>query len=127
MPANSLLGSLWAHRHMPREVSVTLMLGNGLVIIGTATVQGNAFSVGGASFTVSGGSATLAYSLAAGSLATSSLNATSSVTAFAFFGDGSHLSGVAFTGGVAANQTTFQSTVTVQGSAGFKINRIICI
>lgn len=36
-----------------------------LTVLGTTTVQGNAFSVGGSSFTVSGGNATVAYTMTA--------------------------------------------------------------
>lgn len=49
-----------------------------LVVVGTATVQGNAFSIGGSSFTVAGGSSTVAYLM----------------TARAFSGDGSALTSV---------------------------------
>ncbi len=39
-----------------------------VTVIGTTTVQGNAFSVGGATFTVAGGSATVAYGMTMGNL-----------------------------------------------------------
>jgi hypothetical protein len=142
----------------------------------TATIIGNAFSVGRASFTVAGGSATVAYSLTAGSFlgvtgATESISAaltgvgtaanplgvnSSSVAVLssglvldaqidgssitkqgnAFNGasqlvqmtgtgklpavDGSQLTNVvatSFNGGTVSGQTTFESTVTVQGNA----------
>ena len=101
----------------------SLTIGGNGVIGGTMTVQGRAFSVGGSSFTIGGGSAALAYQFIPGSINMTGSSGTfvnqSSVTAAAFFGDGSHLNGIAstFTGGVVANQTTFQSTVTVQGNA----------
>lgn len=41
---------------------------NALTVVGTATVVGNAFSVGGSSFSVAGGSATVAYGLTAASI-----------------------------------------------------------
>jgi len=47
------------------------------------------------------------------------ITSVSSITASAFFGDGSHLSGVSgsgFTGGGVANATTFFSSVTVSGA-----------
>lgn len=52
-------------------------------------------------------------------LGSSGVLVTSSVTAGAFYGDGSHLTGLSatFNGGTVANQTTFESTVTVQGNA----------
>lgn len=64
----------------------------------TETIQGSAFSVGGSSFSVGGGSATVAYQLIAGSISmsgpSSTITNTSSMTASAFFGDGSHISGL---------------------------------
>ena len=58
--------------------------------------------------------AAFAYGVSAGSVTT-----TSSVTASAFFGDGSHLSGISagsFNGGFVPNVTTFGSSVTVADS-----------
>ena len=49
--------------------------------------------------------------------ASGNISGVSSVTASAFFGDGSHLTGIGFNGGTVANQTTFLSTVTVLGNA----------
>lgn len=85
-------------------------IGGQAVVAGTATVQGSAFSVGDASFTVSGGSVTASYSLTAGSL-----NTPSSATASAFFGDGSHLTGITngWNGGTVINPSTFTATVNV--------------
>ena len=77
-------------------------------IASTLTVQGAAFSVGASSFSVSGGSATLAYQFAPGSISltgtTGYVTSQSSIsTTGAFYGDGSHITGVsgALTGGVA--------------------------
>lgn len=47
----------------------------------------------------------------------------SSVTASAFFGDGSHLTGItaSFSGGTVSNETDFLSSVTFQGAGGIKV------
>lgn len=73
------------------------------------------FNVVGALFMRSGSSITLAGS-------GGSITSVSSITAGAFYGDASHLSGVsaAFNGGTVSGQTTFQSSVTVQSSATFQ-------
>lgn len=74
-----------------------------LTVDGTSVaVRGNSFNVGGSSFSVGGGSATVVYRMTAGS----------------FSGDGANLTNVpaTFTGGTVANQTTFLSTVTIQGN-----------
>lgn len=94
-------------------------VGNNLVIGGTTTIQGSAFSVGGSNFSVSGGNVLIggqavivgtttllgnsfsvggaSFTISGGSatvaysLTTNSLTTTSSTTASSFFGDGSHL------------------------------------
>lgn len=82
-------------------VQVASMTNRGVsVTVGTAVVQGNAFSVGTASFTVVGGSATVAYLM----------------TARAFAGDGSALTGLPASGesntfGFGGSTKTFLSTV----------------
>lgn len=85
---------------------------NQATVVGTATVQGNSFSVGGASFTVAGGSATVAYLLTARNVV-----ATDSVTANSFFGDGSHLTGIA-AGGTLVTTTTYPSGSLTQANMG---------
>lgn len=80
----------------------------------SATIEGNAFSVGGSSFTVGGGSTTVAYQLTAGSINLTGPNGNvtsqSSVTASAFFGDGSHLTGLTVSSCTIIPNTTFTNT-----------------
>ena len=73
--------------------------------ISTFSALGGLFIASGSSVTLTGANGWLASA--------------SSVTASAFFGDASHLSNVpsTFNGGTVANQTTFLSTVTIQGNA----------
>ncbi len=74
-----------------------------IVVVGTETVKGSAFSVGGSSFTVSGGSATAAYQM----------------TATVFNGAGTSLTGTA-SGLTAGNVTTnanLTGDVTSSGNA----------
>ncbi len=86
----------------------SLTVKNASTVVGTETVKGNAFSVGGSSFTVGGGSSALAYQFAPGSINLTGPNGNytsqSSVTASAFFGDASHLTGI--TEGQVTNLTT---------------------
>lgn len=111
---------------------------NTVTIQSTMTIQGAKFSVGGSSFSVTGGSATLAYQFRPGSISltgsTGTIVNTSSITATAFFGDGSHLTGISSSGGsntwqlangnvelvTATNTVTVQSSMTVQGT-GFSV------
>lgn len=54
-------------------------IAQGLTVQSTASIAGSAFSVGGSTFSIGGGSATVAYAMTAGS----------------YYGDGSHLTGIA--------------------------------
>ena len=74
-----------------------------LTVTGTSTIQGNGFSVGGSSFVVNGGAVGIGTQSPGTPLdVVGAINGTSSVTASAFFGDGSNLTGIngLLTGGV---------------------------
>jgi hypothetical protein len=97
-------------------------INNTLTIISTETIKGNAFSVGGSSFVVTAGSATLAFRFSPGSMAltgsTGTYTSVSSVTAGAFFGDGSHLTGIS-AGGETNTWGVGQSSKTFTGEVQF--------
>lgn len=88
----------------------------------TLTVGGASFSVGGSSFSVTYGSATLAYQFIPGSISmsgpTGNFASGSSVTASAFFGDGSHLTGTLPPADI---PNTITSSFTITGSGGLLV------
>jgi hypothetical protein len=87
------------------NVAVSSITGNGSGLFG---IIPNAIAAGTFPSNVVASSVTIPYLTIVGS----------SVTASAFFGDGSHLSGItaSFAGGAVANVTTFASSVTVNGA-----------
>ncbi len=97
--------------------SVTIGGGGGLAVTygitaGTATIQGNSFSVGTSSFTVGGGSVTVAYRLTAGNVsATGNIISNSSVSASGLFG--ATLAAPRING-----PTTFFSSITIRANPG---------
>lgn len=87
------------------------------------TVLGDTFVVAGSSFSIAGGSASLPFQFAPGSLSLSGPNGTiisnsSITTTGAFFGDGSHLTGISSSGETPyfGPAKTFGSSVTVYGN-----------
>ncbi|MCX5786931.1 MAG: hypothetical protein NTX64_00250 [Elusimicrobia bacterium] len=125
----------WAQARADITDSGNLQAGNQAIISGTMTVQGDAFSVGGASLSVTSGMTGVGTAAPAATLdvngnaqfgSTSKSTFTSdgnllvpgSVTGSAFFGDGSHLTGIV-TGGEANTFTsskTFTSDVLARSS-----------